>query len=327
MKFCIFGAGAIGGMAAVRLAQAGHEVSVVARGAHLAAIREHGVTVVKGDARATARVRASDQPGDLGPQDSVIVTLKAHSLAAAAPDIAPLLGPATTVVTAMNGIPWWFFQHWGGKLEGTRLAACDPDGGIARALPHERVIGGVVFQAAFVAAPGVIHHTSGNRIILGEPSGAASPRTQALVDALTGAGVEASLSRNIHQDIWYKLMGNVCYNPVSVLTMAHSDTMLADPYMHRMFAAMMREFMALGEALGFTFASSIDERIATTRRLGHIKTSMLQDVEAGRPIELDAIVGAVVEIAEKLALPIPTIEAVFGLVRQRGATLGLYAPR
>ena len=184
MKFCIFGAGAIGGMAAVQLAQAGHEVSVVARGAHLAAIREHGVTVVKGDARATARVRASDQPGDLGPQDSVIVTLKAHSLAAAAPDIAPLLGPATTVVTAMNGIPWWFFQHWGGKLEGTRLAACDPDGGIARALPHERVIGGVVFQAAFVSAPGVIHHTSGNRIILGEPSGAASPRTQALVDAL-----------------------------------------------------------------------------------------------------------------------------------------------
>lgn len=327
MRICVFGAGAIGGMAAARLAQAGHEVSVVARGAHLAAIRAQGITVVKGKTRETVRVRASDRPDDLGPQDSVIVAVKAHSLAAAAPAIAPLLGPTTSIVTAMNGIPWWYFQSWGGRLEGTRLAACDPDGRIAAALAHERIIGGVVFQAAFVSAPGVIHHASGNRIVLGEPSGAASPRAQAMVDALAGAGVEASLSRNIRQDIWYKLMGNVCYNPVSVLTMAHSDTMLDDPYMHRMFAAMMREFMTLGETLGFTFASSIEERIATTRRLGHIKTSMLQDVEAGRPIELDAIVGAVVEIAEKLALPIPTIDAVFGLVRQRGATLGLYTPR
>lgn len=325
MKICIYGAGAIGGTLGARLALAGHEVGLVARGAHLAAIRANGLTFLQGDERHVVRLAASDRPADLGPQDAVIVALKAHGLAAAAAGIAPLLGPDTCVLTAMNGVPWWFFQGWGGTLAGTRLAACDPDGRIAAAIPAARVVGGVVFPSALVPEPGVVRLSSGSKVVVGDLDGSRSPRALALADAFAGAGFDCQLSTDIRRDVWLKLWGNVCYNPVSVLTGSHTDEMLDDPLLYEMFTRMMTEAVVIGRALGFVIDTPVAERIAVTRRLGHIKTSMLQDAESGRPIELDGIVGATVEIAEKLGVDAPFIRAVMGMVRSRAAGLGLYS--
>ena len=324
MRICIFGAGAIGGTIGARLALAGHEVSLVARGAHLAALRADGLTLLHGQDRHVVRLAASDNPADLGAQDAVIIALKSHSLVAAVGGLAPLLGPDTAVVTAMNGVPWWFFDDWGGALAGTTLKSCDGDGRIAAAIASRRVIGGVVFLAADVPAPGVVRHNSGTRLVLGEPSHRASPRVDALVAALAGAGFEATASDNIRRELWLKLLGNVCFNPVSTLTGASTDLMLDDPHMAALFAAMMREAIAVAAALGLSIDVNPEARMAQTRKLGPIKSSMLQDTEAGRPIELDAIVGSVVEIAARLGVATPFINAVFGTARVRAAVLGLY---
>ena len=324
MKICIYGAGAIGGTLGVRLAQAGHEVSLIARGAHLAAIRANGLTLLKGSERDTVKLAASDNSAHFGKQDVVIIALKSHTLSAAVDGIAPLLGDDTSVVTAMNGVPWWFFHHFGGALEGAALQACDADGRIGRAIAPERVIGGVVYMSADVPEPGVVRWNSGTRLVLGEPSHESSPRTDNLAKALVGAGFEASASNHIRRELWLKLLGNVCFNPVSVLTGTHTGLMLADRHMRDMFAAMMTEAIAVANALGLGVTIEPEVRLEQSRKLGVIKTSMLQDVEAGRPIELDAIVGSVVEIAARLHLPTPFINAVFGAVRVKAAALGLY---
>ena len=324
MRICIFGAGAIGGTIGARLALAGHEVSLVARGAHLAALRTDGLTLLHGPTRQVVRLAASDNPADLGAQDAVIIALKSHSLAAAVGGLAPLLGPDTAVVTAMNGVPWWFFDDWGGALAGTTLKSCDGDGRIAAAIASRRVIGGVVFLAADVPAPGVVRHNSGIRLVLGEPSNRASIRVDALVAALASAGFEATASDNIRRELWLKLLGNLCFNPLSTLTGDSTDLMLDDPHIAALFAAMMREAIALAAALGLAIDIDPEARMAQTRKLGSIKSSMLQDTEAGRPIELDAIVGSVVEIAGRLGVPTPFINAVFGTARVRASVLGLY---
>ncbi len=324
MRICIFGAGAIGGTIGARLALAGHQVSLVARGAHLAALKADGLTLLQGGNKHHVKLAASDKPAELGLQDVVIIALKSHSLAGAVADLVPLLGPETAVVTAMNGVPWWFFDGWGGALAGTALKSCDADGRIAGAIAGRRVIGGVVYLAADVPKPGVVRHNSGNRLILGEPSNRPSARVDALIAALNGAGFEALASDNIRRELWKKLLGNLCFNPVSVLTGATTDLMLDDRHMATLFAAMMREAIAVAAAVGIPLDIDPLARMAQTRKSGPIKSSMLQDVEAGRPIELDAIVGSVVEIALRIGLATPFIDAVFGTVRVRAAGLGLY---
>ena len=324
MKICIYGAGAIGGTIGARLALAGHEVSLIARGAHLDAICTNGLTLLRGAERSVVKLPASANAADLGAQDVVIVALKSHTLAAAVTGIAPLLGPDTAVVTAMNGVPWWFFEGWGGALQGTRLASCDGDGRIAQALASRRIIGSVVYMAADVPQPGVVRWNSGQRLVFGEPSHQLSPRVEELTKALVEAGFETEATDNIRRELWLKLLGNLCFNPVSVLTGVSTDVMLDDPHMHGLFAGMMREAIAVANALGLGITVEPEARIAQTRKLGAIKSSMLQDVEAGRPIELDAIVGSVVEIAAHLGIDTPFINAVFGTVRVRAAQLGLY---
>ena len=324
MRICIFGAGAIGGTIGARLALAGHQVSLVARGAHLAALKADGLTLLQGGSKHHVKLAASDKPAELGVQDVVIIALKSHSLASAVADLVPLLGPETAVVTAMNGVPWWFFDGWGGALAGTVLKSCDADGRIGGAIASHRVIGGVVYLAADVPTPGVVRHNSGNRLVLGEPSNQPSARVDALVAVLGGAGFQTIATDNIRRELWMKLLGNLCFNPVSVLTGATTDLMLDDRHMATLFAAMMREAIAVAAALGMSLDIDPLARMAQTRKLGPIKSSMLQDTEAGRPIELDAIVGSVVEIAERIGVATPFIDAVFGTVRVRATGLGLY---
>ena len=326
MKICIFGAGAIGGMLAVRLAQAGQEVSVIARGAQLAAIRERGLTLLSGEKSDTVRLAASDNPADLGPQDHVILCVKGYGLPQAMQAIAPLLGPATSVVPAVNGIPWWFFSQWGGSLAGTQLKACDPDGVIARTVAPERIIGCVAFQSGANVAPGVVRHNSGSRMVFGEPGHARSARAEALAKAFADAGFESSCTENIRLEIWLKLFGNVSFNPVSVLSGVSTDRMIDEPGVHGLFAQMMGETAAIGLAMGIDVGMTPENRIAMTRKLGRIKTSMLQDVESGRPLEIEAIIGATVEVGRKLGVTMPFLEAVYGLTRLRGEMLGLYKP-
>ena len=324
MKICIYGAGAIGSTLGARLALVGHQVSLIARGAHLEAIRTNGLTLLRGNERAVVKLPASANAADLGVQDVVIIALKSHTLAPAIEGLAPLLGRDTIILTAMNGIPWWFFDGWGGTLAGSRVNACDPVGALSQAVAPARVVGGVVFLAANVPEPGVVHWTSGARFILGEPSHEPSPRVASLTAAFAGTGIEAVASDNIRREIWMKLLGNLCFNPVSVLTGTSTDVMLDDPHMHGLFVGMMREAIKVANALDLGITVKPEERIAQTRKLGPIKSSMLQDVEAGRPIELDAIVGSVVEIAARLGIDTPFINAVFGTVRVRAAQLGLY---
>ena len=324
MKICIYGAGAIGGTLGARLALAGNDVSLIARGAHLDAIRANGLALLQGDRREVVKLPASANAADLGVQDAVIIALKSHTLAAAVDGIAPLLGANTVVVSAMNGVPWWFFDGWGGALQGTRLAACDGDGRIAAALASRRIVGSVVYMAADVPQPGVVRWNSGQRLVLGEPAHQLSPRVEILTKALVGAGFEAMASDSIRHELWLKLLGNLCFNPVSVLTGVSTDVMLDDPHMHGLFAGMMREAITLANALGLGITVEPEARIAQTRKLGAIKSSMLQDMAAGRPVELDAIVGSVVEIAARMGIDTPFINAVFGTVRVRAAHLGLY---
>ena len=324
MKVCIYGAGAIGGYLAVGLAEAGVEVSLVARGPHLAAIRERGLTLRSGDGERTVRLAASENPEELGPQDSVVVALKAHSVPAVAKRMASLFHDGTTVVTAVNGVPWWYFHGIGGPLDGTRLKTVDPGGVQWDAIGPERAIGCVVYPAAEIDEPGVVRLIEGDRFTLGEPSGEKTDRVTALSEAFRAGGFKAPVRPRIRDEIWIKLWGNLSLNPVSALTGATLEEICRFTETRAVVRSMMQEGQAIGEALGVKFAIDVEKRIAGAEAVGAHKTSMLQDLERGRAMEIDALVAAVQELGRLTEVPTPTIDAVLGLVKLRGFKAGAY---
>ena len=323
-RVCIYGAGAIGGWIGTRLAGAGCQVSVVARGATLDALKRHGLRTQHGHVEATAAVHASADPAELGVQDLVVLAIKAPGMLEVARKIGPLIGPRTVVLTAMNGVPWWFLQGLGGAHAGQRLHSVDPGGEIGAALPTEQVIGCVVHAACSLRLPGFVQHHFGNRLIIGEPSGGHSERVGQLAALLSRAGFEAVVSEQIQRDIWFKLWGNMTMNPLSAITGATCDRILDDPLVRGFCSAVMLEARAIGAAIGLPIEQEPEQRHAITRKLGAFKTSMLQDLEAGRALEIDALVGAVREIGSKLGLATPNIDTLFGLVRLLAQTRGLY---
>ncbi|WP_144151504.1 2-dehydropantoate 2-reductase [Paraburkholderia sp. BCC1885] len=324
MKICIYGAGAIGGWMGVRLAQTGHEISVVARGATLAALREHGLQLVENGKTAAVQVAASESSADLGPQDIVIVAVKAPAMAAVAAGIAPLLTKDTVVVTAMNGVPWWFCDGLGAAFAGKRLTSVDPDGAIAAAIPSAQTIGCVVHASCLQDAPGVIRHHLGNGLILGEACGQPSERLQTLVAMLVAAGFNASASQQIQRDVWYKLWGNMTMNPISAITGATTDKILGDDLVRGFVTSAMLEAKEIGAKFGIPIDQAPSDRHQVTLKLGAMKTSMLQDVLARKSVELDALVGAVRELGQITEVPTPFIDALLGLSRLHARTLGLY---
>jgi 2-dehydropantoate 2-reductase len=324
MKTCIFGAGAIGGWLGTRLAQAGVEVSAVARGAALDALQTHGLRLQDASGVTSVAVRSSADPAELGVHELVIVAVKAPALREVAARIAPLIGPDTLVLTAMNGVPWWFFESFGGPFAGTRLASVDADGAIGRALPGRHIVGGVVHASCSVSAPGVARHHFGNRIILGEPSGEHTPRVQRLAALFASAGLDAPVSDQIQKDIWYKLWGNMTVNPISALTGATTDLILQDPLVRGFISSIMLEAREIGGRMGIAIDQQPEDRHAVTLKLGAFKTSMLQDVEAGKAVELDALVTAVKELGELVKVPTPFTDALLGLARLQARGLGLY---
>ncbi len=326
MKVCILGAGAIGGLLGARLAKAGAaEVSLVARGPHLAAMKANGLTLIDGEARFTVPVAASDDPAALGPQDYVIVTLKAHSVPALVPAMQPLLGPETTVVMGVNGVPWWYFHGVGGPHEGTRIAAVDPGDVQWNGIGPERALGCVVYPAAEVAEPGVVRLIEGDRFSLGEPDGSRSERATRLSQALIAAGFKAPVRPRLRDEIWVKLWGNLSFNPISALTHATLDVLCTDPGTRAVAKAMMLEAQGVAEALGVKFPIDVEKRIDGGAAVGAHRTSMLQDLDAGRPMEIDALVGSVAELGRLTGQPTPMIDAVLALVRLRARSAGLYS--
>lgn len=324
MKVCIVGAGAIGGFIGTKLAAAGRaEVSALARGATLAALRAHGWRLDTAAGRVQAPARASESAAELGAQDLVVIAVKGPALTAVARGIAPLLGARTMVLPAMNGVPWWFCQGVPG-FEGVTLQSVDPGGEIAAAIAFERVLGCVVHASTSTPEPGLVRHRMGQGLIVGEPRGGRSERAHAVVELLAHAGFDATLSADVRYDAWYKLWGNLTMNPVSAITGATIDGMLGDPLVRGFCSAAMHEAAAIGARIGCTIAQTPEDRHAVTAKLGAFKTSMLQDVEAGRTIELDAIVGAVHEIGSRLGEPMPAISALLGLTRLFGRVHGLY---
>lgn len=319
MRICIFGAGAIGGYLGAKLAQAGVDVGLVARGPHLEAIRRKGLTLIENGTTTEHRVRASADARDFGPQDYVILTLKAHSVPAIVGDLAPLLEPATTVVSGVNGIPWWYFHKIGGPLEGTRLASVDPGDVQWNGIGPDRVLGCVVYPAAEVPEPGTVRHIEGNRFSLGEPNGSKSARAVALSAALTAAGLKAPVRPKLRDEIWVKLWGNLSFNPISALTHATLEILCTDPGTRAIARAMMVEAQVIAEKLGVSFPIDVDRRIDGGAAVGAHRTSMLQDLEAGRPMEIDALVGSVQELGRLTGSPTPTIDIILALIRQRAA--------
>ena len=328
-KICIYGAGAIGGWLGARLAAQGGAVSAVARGATLAALRTHGLRLREAGAdgavaeRAFA-VQASDSPFDLGPQDLVIVAVKAPAMAEVARAIAPLLGPDTAVLTAMNGVPWWFLQGFGGPLAGTRLESVDPGGAIAQAIDARRVIGCVVHASCSVDEPGVIRRHFGNGLIVGEPAGGDTPRLASLAALLRQAGFDTTVSAQIQKDVWYKLWGNMTINPISAFTGATADRILDDDLARGFVSAVMLEAREIGARIGVPIEQTPDDRHQVTRKLGAFKPSMLQDVEAGRSVELDALVASVRELGQLTGVATPFTDALLGLARLHARVRGLY---
>ena len=324
MKICIYGVGAIGGFIGTRLALAGGcQLSAVARGATLAALQQHGLRLRQGGELLTAPVRASADPAALGVQDLVLIAVKAPALGAVAAAIAPLLGPRTLVLPAMNGVPWWFAAG-APALGDAPLHSIDPGGAIAAAIPLAQVIGCVVHASTFTPEPGLVEHKMGQGLILGEPAGNLSERVQALVELLARAGFEASASADVRRDIWYKLWGNMTVNPISAITGATVDRVLDDPLVRALCGAAMNEAAAVGARIGCAIAQTPEDRHQITRKLGAFKTSMLQDVQAGRAVELDALVAVVREMAQRLNLATPMIDALLGLARLHGRVHGLY---
>ena len=323
-KAGVVGAGAIGGWIGQRLAAAGCAVSMVARGATLAAVQTQGLRVRQGDQEAVAPVRASASPAELGVQDLVVIAVKAPALLDVARQIAPLIGPHTMVLTAMNGVPWWFFQGFGGALQGTQLHAVDATGEIARFIPPASIIGCVVHASCSVDAPGVIRHHFGNGLILGEPSGQLSPRVQALAALLERAGFAATVSPQIQKDTWYKLWGNMTVNPISALTGATTDLILDDELVCGFVSSVMLEAREIGARIGIPIEQQPEDRHAVTRKLGAFKTSMLQDVEAGKAVELDALVTVVKELGKLTGVATPMTDVLLGLARLQARVRGLY---
>jgi 2-dehydropantoate 2-reductase len=322
MKIAVFGAGAIGGYLAVELARAGQEVAVIARGASLDAIRSRGLRLLIGEGERTARVHGSDDPAEIGPVDYLLLALKANSVPSIASRLAPLLGPETAVVTAMNGIPFWYFHALEGPWQDRRLDSVDPGGVLWKTIGPERCIGCVVYPAAEVVEPGVIRHLEGDRFVLGEPDGSRSERVQRLSKALIGAGLKAPVRPRIRDEIWVKLWGNLSFNPISALTGATLDVIAADEGTRAVARAMMQEAQAIGEKLGVRFGVDVERRIDGAMAVGAHRTSMLQDLERGRPLELEPMVGAVQELGRLAGVATPVIDVVLALARQRAATSG-----
>jgi len=324
MKICIFGAGAIGGYMGAKLAGAGAEVSLVARGPHLAAIRANGLTLIEEGGETTHRVQATDDAESLGPQDYVILTLKAHSVPAVVPRILPLMGPSSTLVSGVNGVPWWYFYRHGGAYEGTRLETVDPGGVQWDGFGPDRVLGCVVYPAAEVERPGVVRHIEGNRFSLGEPSGDMSERATRLSKALAAAGLKAPVRPRLRDEIWVKLWGNLSFNPISALTHATLDVLCTDPGTRGVARSMMLEAQAVAETLGVRFPIDVERRIDGGAAVGAHRTSMLQDLDAGRPMEIDALVASVAELGRLTGVATPAIDTVLALVRLRARVAGLY---
>lgn len=316
MRVLIFGAGAIGGYLGTKLAMAGVDVTFFARGAHLAAMQANGLTLISEGERHVVQGTFTDDPTKVGPQDYIVIGLKAHGLASAAPQIASMLGPETALVTAMNGVPYWYFYGQGGDFDGLRLKSVDPDGAIWDALEPRRAIGCVVYPAASIVEPGVIGHTYSNRFTLGEPDGSRSDRVSALSKAMIGAGLKAPVRPRIRDEIWVKLWGNLAFNPVSALTHGTLDVIASDPGTRGIVRAMMVEAKTLAEKTGVRFPIDVDKRIEGALEVGAHKTSMLQDLEAGKSLEIEAMLGAVVEIGELVGVPTPTCRLILSLVRQ-----------
>jgi 2-dehydropantoate 2-reductase len=324
MKIAIFGAGAIGGMLGVKLAAAGLDVTFIARGPHLAAMQENGVTLVSGGETTTVHPRCLADPAEAGPQDYVIVTLKAHSLPGAAPRIARMMGPDTALVTGINGVPYWYFHGLDSPYRDRPVESVDPGGRLWDLLPPSRCIGCVVYPAAEITAPGIITHTYGDRFTLGEPDGSRGPRVEALSQALIGAGLKAPVRPRIRDEIWVKLWGNLAFNPVSALTGAMLDQITTRPDLRALCRAMMAEAQVVAEALGARFGVSLDKRIDGAAEVGSHKTSMLQDLERGRPMEIDALLGAVLELGRITGHAMPVCDTVLALVRERARQAGCY---
>ncbi|WP_299984782.1 2-dehydropantoate 2-reductase [uncultured Ruegeria sp.] len=325
MKVCIFGAGAIGGYVAAKLAQTDTEVSVVARGPHLAAMQEKGLTLFEeGQDPVSVPIRASDNAADLGPHDYVFITLKAHSVPAVVDSMQPLIADETTLVSGVNGVPWWYFHKLGGPYEGTRLASVDPGNVQWDGFGPDRVLGCVVYPAAEVIAPGSIKHIEGNRFSLGEPDGAKSDRAAKLSAALSAAGLRAPVRPRIRDEIWLKLWGNLSFNPISALTHSTLDVLCADEGTRSVARGMMLEAQQVGEKLGVKFPIDVEKRLDGGAAVGAHKTSMWQDLELRRPMEIDALVTSVQELGQLTGISTPTIDTVASLIKLRAKVAGLY---
>lgn len=320
MKICVYGAGAIGGYLAAALAAGGAEVCLIARGPHLSAIRTGGLRLRIGGAEQTARLPASDTPADFGPQDCVVLAMKATGVPPILPHLPALFRAGTSVLTAINGIPWWYFHRSGGTLEGTRLQTVDPGGQQWAAIGPERAIGCVVYPAADVVAPGVVEVSSGDRFVLGEPSGEISERCRALAEVMRKGGLKAPIRPRIREEIWVKLWGNVCFNPISALTGATLAGICRNAGTRALARSMMLEAEAVANAIGIAMPIDVDKRLAGAEAVGEHKTSMLQDWERGRPIEIEALVGSVAELGRLAKVPTPGIDAVLALIRLKAAT-------
>ena len=311
MKFLIAGAGAIGAYIGARMSQAGYDVALFARGPHLRAMQDHGVQVRSAEGDFVARPKIVSSLEEVGPVDVVFLGVKAHGLPQLAPQLVPVLGPNTTVVSTQNGIPWWYFQGFGGDWDGLRLERVDPGGGISGTIEARRVLGSIVYFSTEITAPGVVQHIEGNRISLGEPEGTRSERCRRIAEALIASGLRAPITTRIRQEIWVKVLGNASFNPVSALTRATLAQMVRDPGVCSLIRNIMLEVAAVSSKLGMELPVSIDQRIAGAEKVGEHKTSMLQDLEAGRPMELEALVGAVVELGERLGVAMPYTRTVY----------------
>ncbi|HEV2431088.1 MAG TPA: 2-dehydropantoate 2-reductase [Burkholderiales bacterium] len=324
MKICVYGAGAIGGLMAAWLARSGHDVSVVARGAQLDVIRRSGLRVQSKGKIDTFNVKGESDPGRIGPQDYILVTVKAQSLTGVAESIAPLLGSETSVVTAMNGVPWWFFHRLKFRNGEEKLESLDPGGKLTRAIPIERIVGCVIHLAASTPEPGLVSHNMGAKLILGEPGGKNTPRTQRIAEALTAAGFEVVVTNAIEKEFWVKLLGNVSFNPVSALTVTTADQLIQNQEVKAYMVAIMREVLAIGRAVGVDANIDPEARIDMARALGSFKTSMHQDLEAGKPLEIDGLLAGTLEIARKAGVRAPFTESLYGLIRARAQSTGQY---
>jgi len=318
MKFLIVGAGAIGAYIGARMARAGFEVTLFARGPHLRAMQENGVQVKSADGDFQAKPRVVGSLEEAGLADVVFLGVKAHSLPQLAPQLKSVLGPNTTVVSTQNGIPWWYFQGFGGPWDGLRLERIDPGGVVSAAIEARRVIGSIVYFSTEIATPGVIQHIEGNRISLGEPDGARSDRCRRIAEALVASGLRCPITTHIRQEIWVKILGNASLNPVSALTRATVVQMVRDPGVSEVIRNIMLEVEAVSRKLGLELPVSIDQRMAGAEKVGEHKTSMLQDLEAGRPMELEALVGSIVELGESVGVPMPHTRTVYSCAKVLG---------